>query len=77
MINNIELNIYIMIKNQYLKFILNNIKTFDLIRIYLNIIIHIIEFIIHKYHNKAIKYINYNIQKIICNNILNIIKIKY
>ena len=65
-----------MIKNQYLKIILNNIKTFNLIKIYLNMIIYIIEFIIHKYHNKAVKYIELNIYKIICNNIFKIIKIK-
>ena len=28
-----------------------------------NIIIHIIEFIIYKYYNKAVKYIKYNIIK--------------
>ena len=32
-------------------------------------IIHLIEFIIHKYYNKAVKYIKQNIQKIIWNNI--------
>ena len=50
-----------MIKNQYLKIILNNIKTFNLIKIYLNMIIYIIEFIIYKYNNKAVKYIKLNI----------------
>ena len=36
---------------------------------------NIIKLKIHNYHNKAVKYIKFNIQKIICNNIFKIIKI--
>ena len=41
-------------------------------------LINTIEFIIHKYYNKAVKYTKLNIQKIIWNNILKkIVKKRY
>ena len=49
--------------------ILKNIKNLKQIKIYLNMIINTIEFIIYKYYNKIVKYIKSNTQKIIWNNI--------
>ena len=76
-INNIKLNTYILIKNQYLKIILHNTKILIQIKIYSNIIIYIIEIMNYKYHNNTAKYIKSSIYKIICNNILIIVKINF
>ena len=50
-------------KNQFQKIILNNMKIFNIMKKSFNITINTIEFMIHKYYNKAVKYIKQIINK--------------
>ena len=44
-----------------MKIISKNIKISDIMKKSFNIIIHIIEIMMHKYYNKAVKYIKQNL----------------
>ena len=69
-INNIKLDIYILMKNQQIVIILNNMIILNKIKIYSNMIIYIIEFMIYKYYSKIAKYIKLTFRKKILIDIL-------